>query len=79
MDELIQLLGKSSVYVHPTIGEHFGIAVVEAMTAGLPVIVHRSGSPYHDIIARRGKYGLHYISIAELSTAIDGLMTDASL
>lgn len=77
-DELIQLLGKSSVYVHPTIGEHFGIAVVEAMAAGLPVIVHRSGGPYHDIIAR-GKYGLHYSGIAELSTAIDRLMTDASM
>lgn len=76
--ELIQLLGKSSVYVHPTIGEHFGIAVVEGMAAGLPVIVHRSGGPYYDIVAR-GEYGLHYGDIGELSAAIDELMTDADL
>lgn len=76
--ELIRLLGRSSVYVHPTIGEHFGIAVVEAMAAGLPVIVHRSGGPYYDIVAR-GEYGLHYGNIKELSEAIDALMTDSGL
>ena len=35
--------------------EQFGIAVVEAMAGGCPVIVHGSGGPYEDIV-EHGKY-----------------------
>ena len=30
--------------------EHFGIAIVEMMSAGLVTIAHASGGPKHDII-----------------------------
>jgi glycosyltransferase involved in cell wall biosynthesis len=38
------LLRECDAYVHPSIGEGFGIAVVEAMLAGLPVVANRSGA-----------------------------------
>jgi glycosyltransferase involved in cell wall biosynthesis len=36
-------LQKCSVFLFPSIGEHFGIAPVEAMACGKAVVGHRSG------------------------------------
>jgi glycosyltransferase involved in cell wall biosynthesis len=76
--ELVKIATSSKVFVHSTIGEHFGIAVVEGMAAGCPVIVHKSGGPYEDII-ERGEYGLYYTSIKELAEKIDQLVTSEKL
>ena len=72
-EELIRIAASSKVFVHATVGEHFGIAIVEGMAAGCPVIVHRSGGPYEDI-TDYGRYGLVYSSIEELAEKIDRLM-----
>lgn len=58
-DELVKIVTSSKVFVHATVGEHFGIAVVKGMAAGCPVIVHRSEGSYEDIIDY-GYYGLTY-------------------
>jgi glycosyltransferase involved in cell wall biosynthesis len=39
-----RLLGLMDLYVHPSRGEGFGLAVVEAMLAGIPVVAARAGS-----------------------------------
>lgn len=39
-----RLLGVMDAYVHPSRGEAFGLAVVEAMLAGLPVVVSNEGA-----------------------------------
>ena len=71
-------LGDVKVYVLlPRMLPHFGIAVVEGMAAGCPVIVHKSGCPYEDIIDR-GYYGLVYQTIEELAEKIDKLMQPES-
>jgi len=74
-DKLVKLASSSKVFVHATLYEHFGIAVVEGMAAGCPVIVHKSGGPYEDIIDY-GTYGLYYESVDDLAEKIDMLMTD---
>lgn len=76
--ELVRIATSSKVFVHATVGEHFGIAVVEAMAAGCPVIVHRSGGPYEDIVDR-GRYGLHFETPEELAKHIDRLMSSEKL
>jgi glycosyltransferase involved in cell wall biosynthesis len=42
-EELLELMKKSKVYFHPREGEHFGISVVEAMSAGLVPVVPSIG------------------------------------
>jgi glycosyltransferase involved in cell wall biosynthesis len=37
-EDIAALMAKADVFVHPSIVEGFGLAVVEAMAAGLPVI-----------------------------------------
>jgi glycosyltransferase involved in cell wall biosynthesis len=39
-----RLLGLADLYIHPGRGEGFGLAVVEAMLAGVPVIAARDGA-----------------------------------
>lgn len=44
-DKMIELMSRSSIFLHMYRGEHFGIAVVEAMAAGLIPIVWQFGGP----------------------------------
>ncbi|MEM4884715.1 MAG: glycosyltransferase [Saccharolobus sp.] len=44
-EDLVKVLSRAKVYFHPTIGEHFGIPVVEAMAAGvIPIVPKESGA-----------------------------------
>jgi glycosyltransferase involved in cell wall biosynthesis len=76
--ELVNIVTKSKLFIHTTRYEHFGIAVVEAMAGGCPVIVHKSGGPYEDIVSY-GEYGLYYESVEDLAENIDKLLTDDTL
>jgi len=68
-NELVKLMGKAKVYFHPTIGEHFGIPVVEAMAAGLtPLVPVKSGA--YEIVPKE----LGYSTIDEASTKLKDLM-----
>lgn len=69
-DEQLRVYSRSKVFLHAMIGEHFGIAVVEAMASGLIPVVHRSGGPWLDIIDR-GRYGLGFTSIDEAINAVE--------
>jgi len=71
----ICLLSKSMVFVNSSKHEHFGINVVEAMASGTPVIVHKSGGPYFDIIDQ-GAYGLTYSTLDELASNIEIVITN---
>ena len=44
-EQLRHLLLDTRVYLHPTINEHFGISIVEAMSSGCIPVVHNSGGP----------------------------------
>ena len=65
----VKLYSRAKAYIHAMIGEHFGIAVVEAMAAGLVPVVHMSGGPWNDIIYH-GKYGYGYRSLEEAVDAV---------
>jgi glycosyltransferase involved in cell wall biosynthesis len=68
----MKILKKAKIYLHPTKYEHFGIAVVEAMAAGLIPVVHRSGGPWTDIV-EFGNYGFGFSSLKETEYIIQSL------
>jgi glycosyltransferase involved in cell wall biosynthesis len=51
-NELKELLGRAKYYLHPPFPEHFGIAVVEAMSAGCIPIVYRDGGVWYDVVSK---------------------------
>ena len=53
---LVELYAAADVFVFPSLVETFGVAIVEAMAAGLPVIV--GNSPGCRDVVRRGRDGI---------------------
>ena len=49
-DVLLKHFRTAKVGLHTMKQEHFGIAIVEMMSAGLVTIAHASGGPLQDII-----------------------------
>ncbi len=56
MKDLLALMYKSKTYFHPRLGEHFGISIVEAMSAGLiPIIPNVGGQT--EFVPSKYQYG----------------------
>ena len=74
--ELVALYRSADAFVFPSLIETFGIAIVEAMAAGLPVIV--GDSPGCRDIVRRGRDGLMVPArdAEALAAAMSTLMSD---
>jgi glycosyltransferase involved in cell wall biosynthesis len=53
--QLENTLRKAKVYLHSTVGEHFGISIVEAMAMGCIPIVHNSGG-MKEFVPERYRY-----------------------
>jgi len=51
-DEVKRLMESSKIGIHTMRDEHFGISIVEMMSAGLLTIAHKSGGPLNDIIGQ---------------------------
>ena len=78
-EESRHLFAQADVFVLPSLGECFGIASVEGMAAGLPVITTRvGGSP--DVVAD-GETGLliRPNSASDLGSALDRMLDDPAL
>ena len=57
-NEILELFQRAKVAIHTMKEEHFGISIVEMMSAGLIVIAHDSAGPKMDIIgAARSSVG----------------------
>lgn len=76
-NEKIKLLSQAKIYLHTRRYEHFGIAIVEAMSAGLVPVVHRSGGPWLDILKETdGIVGYSYTNNREAATIISRLLNN---
>jgi glycosyltransferase involved in cell wall biosynthesis len=67
------LLSRAAVFALPSASENFGMAVVEAMSAGKPVIV-TSGCGLADFVRRHGAGMVTDGSVAELRAALAALL-----
>jgi glycosyltransferase involved in cell wall biosynthesis len=70
------LLARASLFVLPSDSENYGIAVVEAMNAGLPVIVTR-GCGLADFVQQHGAGTVTDGTVAGLRAALAGLLANA--
>jgi glycosyltransferase involved in cell wall biosynthesis len=69
------LLRKAAVFVQPSYQENFGVSVVEALGAGVPVVVTREVDIWPDI-ERYGSGLVCDVSAESLEQAIDELLSD---
>lgn len=74
-EEVLEILSRASILVHPARHEPFGIAVVEGMVAGcVPIVRKGLSGPWIDII-EKGRYGYGYANIHELAEKISEILT----
>jgi len=52
-EEVLQVFSEAKVGIHTMKSEHFGIAVVEMIAAGMIVVAHNSAGPKYDIIREK--------------------------
>ncbi|MEO8336094.1 MAG: glycosyltransferase, partial [bacterium] len=76
-EEIRALFAESDAFILPTRMESFGIAALEAMLAGLPVIARRD-TGLEDFVVH-GENGLLGESIEELTDAVVALAADEPL
>jgi len=57
MEEKLHVLKKSKVLLHGFVGEHFGIGIVEAKSAGITPVTHDSGAAKEDgLVEQKFRY-----------------------
>ena len=70
-ENLIELMKKSNIFFHPREGEHFGMSIVEAMSAGLIPVVPSTGGQ-SEFVPRQYQYR----SLEEAFQIISSLLID---
>ncbi|HKG41909.1 MAG TPA: glycosyltransferase, partial [Nitrososphaeraceae archaeon] len=77
IEEKIEVLKRSKVMLHSFIGEHFGIALVEAMSAGLIPVTHDSGAAKADgLVPRKFRYNDIDEAVASITNAFSSWNID---
>jgi glycosyltransferase involved in cell wall biosynthesis len=76
---LRELYRRSSLFLHGTIGEPFGMAPLEAIACGTPVVAHRSGGPAEFVTSESGRL-IDSLEVAdwakEIASYLDLLRSD---
>lgn len=74
---MLSVYSNSKLFLSAMVEEAFGLSVAESMASGLVPVVHRSGGPWQDILARQeGRYGFSFSSAREAASTIERLMGD---
>ena len=77
IEEKIEVLKRSKVMLHSFIGEHFGIALIEAMSAGLIPVTHDSGAAKADgLVPSKYRYNDIDEAVASITDAFSSWNID---
>ena len=77
--QLADIYRRSLLYLHGSVGEPFGMAPLEAIACGTPVVAHRSGGPAEFVNQDCGRLvdSLEREEwVREISAFVDGLNSD---
>ena len=76
----MEILKRSKILIHSFKGEHFGIALIEAMSAGLIPVSHNSGAAKEDnIVDEKFRYNDLHSALNCLDLAISEWNLDKAL
>lgn len=74
---MLSVYSRSKVFLSAMVDESFGLSVAESMASGLVPVVHRSGGPWQDILARQeGQFGFSFSSAKDAASTIERLTGD---
>jgi glycosyltransferase involved in cell wall biosynthesis len=77
-EEKLQLLREADIFVLPSYHENFGVAVIEALAAGLPVVISSRVNIYREIL-EAGAGLVTPLESHALTTTLDGLLNNPSM
>ena len=72
--QLIKLIKKANIFVHATKYESFGIALVEAMAAGLPIVAFKVGGIPDVVIHKKNGFLIKYLNDTDFVKRLMQLM-----
>jgi len=75
-DEKFQVMKKSKIFVFPSYGEGFALAVCEAMACGLPVVAYDLAA--YKNIYKKGMIKVKTGDVQELANAVIGILEDGT-
>lgn len=75
-DKLIDLYKKSKIFIYDPVSEPFGVVVLEALRAGIPLLVSSEGGGYTELINKKTGYILSRTDRKGWGTAINVLLTN---
>ena len=78
-EEVVMLLGRADIFVHPSEKESFGVAIVEAMASRLAVVAARSTGAAEVVSDERNGYLVDVGDTAQMIVRLVDLSTDAAL
>ena len=76
MYEVKQVMKDASIAIHTMQDEHFGIGIVELLSAGLVVIAHNSAGPKYDILMNRNNSQEKFGFLANTTQDFANIMHD---
>ena len=72
---LLELYRRSTLFLHGSIDEPFGMAPLEAIACGTPVVAHRSGGPAEFVTAECGRL-VDSLEVADWAAEITAYVED---
>ena len=78
-EEVVKLLSRADIFVHPSERESFGVAIVEAMASRLPVVAARSTGAEEVVSHGSSGYVVEPGDTAQMISSLVDLSTDSSL